>query len=154
MTQKKPQPIDFLHSAFDKINAFKREGHARKLFKQFVTDDFAFRSVIQGAFNKKITFMLPAGTPEGFDEIQSPGVINAKTLFTSGDIRKFVGPKGSAGPETEVKWVGWLEAVDPLDVKVLEAMKDKRFTEAYPMISRSFVVAALGELEADKLIGQ
>ena len=154
MTQKKPLPIDFLYSAFDKINAFKREGHARKLFKQFVKDDFAFRSVIQGAFNKNISFSLPVGTPSGFDEIQSPGVINAKKLFTGGEIRLFVGPPGSAGPKTEVKWVGWLEAVDPLDVKVLEAMKDKRLTEVYPMISRSFVVAALGELEADKLIGQ
>lgn len=153
MTASKPQPIDFLYSAFDKINSYKRPGQARKEFANYVKNDFAFRSVIQGAFNKKIQFSLPPGTPEGFDLINSPGATNAKKIFTSGEVKQFVGKPGTAKPQIESKWVGWLEAIDPLDVKVLEAMKDKRLTEAYPVISRDFIVASLGAKEAAALIG-
>jgi len=154
MTASKPQPTDFLYSAFDKITSYKRIGQARNEFKKYVNRDLAFRSVIQGAFHKSIQFRLPPGTPEGFDLINSPGVTNAKKLFTSGEVKQFVGKPGTATPQLESKWVGWLEAIDPLDVKVLEAMKDKRLTEAYPIISRDFVVVALGAKEAKALIGE
>lgn len=153
MTASKPQPIDFLYSAFDKINSYKRPGQARKEFANYIKKDFAFRSVIQGAFHKKIQFSLPQGTPEGFDLINSPGATNAKKLFKSGEIKQFVGRPGTATPQIESKWVGWLESIDPLDVKVLEAMKDKRLPAAYPVISRDFIVASLGTKEAKSLIG-
>jgi hypothetical protein len=103
-------------------------------------DDFAFKTILKCAFDKEYKFTLPDGAPP-FKPCAQPIGMTPTTLrnetkrlyiFTkfAGDIKRM---------RREQLYVQLLESIHPLEVKVLNAMKDQQLDALYPKITAEFV---------------
>lgn len=114
----------------DRVNTLKNNDH------------FAIKTILQGAFDPRVKWLLPEGDPP-----YTPSVLVDQENVLIHDIRKLVHFIEGGNPnlkqnKRESMFVAMLETVAPADAKLLCALKEKKLpwkgitaeivSEAYP----------------------
>lgn len=141
----------YLFTKFERLQSYKQEKRAIELFKEYFDHDFTFRSVIVGNFLKDLEWLVPEGAPK-FEAARSESTepTSIHRVFRQGFIAALVKPRGQKfninnQVKAEKKFIGVLEGLHQKDADILVAMKDKKLTELYPIITRSFAMKAVGK---------
>jgi hypothetical protein len=139
----------YTYLKFKDIQSYKQAKRAATLFKEYFDADFTFRSIVVANFSKKIQFDLPEGAPP-YKQLKEGADFRALwKVFKTQEIAMFVsdGKSKTAShfAKLETRFIQLLESIEENEAKLLIAMKDKKISELYPMITYDFVVMAVGE---------
>ena len=113
-----------LSEIFEQVNKVKKSDRAAELKKH---NTFAVRTILQGAFDSRIEWLLPEGTPP-----YKPSQLVDQENVLLHDARRLVyfikgGSPTLKQPKREAMFIELLEAVAPKDAELLIAIKDKKF---------------------------
>ena len=134
------QKVSKLSRRSDKVNELRKN------------DNFAVRTILQGAFDSRIKWLLPEGTPpfKKNDLVDLEGVLYA-------EVRKlylFVeGGKNDLKPlKRETLFIELLESLAPADADLLCAVKDKKipYKGITPQLVREAFPGLLGDEQEQK----
>jgi hypothetical protein len=129
--------VEGLSEILEKINKLKKGDRAAELKKH---DSFAMRTILQGALDERIKFLLPPGTPP-----YKPSEMLDNQNVLKHDARKLVyfvegGAPNLRQSKREMIFIELLESVARKDAELLIAVKDKKFP--YKGITKEIVKEA------------
>ncbi len=110
---------------FEKVSKLKKK--EEKIEALRFNDSFQVRTILQGAFDPRIKWLLPAGDPP-----YTPSTLKDQENVLIHDARKLVDFVDGGSPnlkqsKRETMFIELLESVTPADAKMLCAIKDKKF---------------------------
>jgi len=128
-----------VHEIFTRINNAKDKPAKIAILKQF--DNQAMRQLLKAAFDPKIEFDLPEGTPPFIRNEAPAGTEHTSLFYASKKLWRFI--KG-ADPETnrlakEKMFLGLLESLHEKDADVLIGIKDKKLNNMYKGLTSQMV---------------
>jgi hypothetical protein len=124
----------------EKVSKLKKKDEKINLLK--ANDSFVIRTILQGAFDPRIKWLLPEGEPP-----YKPNELVDQENVLIHDARKLIhfvegGSPGLKQIKRETLFIEMLETVTPADAKLLVAIKEKKLPwkgitadivkEAYP----------------------
>lgn len=138
----------YTYLKFEEVQSYKQVKRAADLFKQYFKTDFTFRSIIVANFAKELSWMVPDGEPEYTKVKEGADFTSLRKYFDRHEIALFVSDgKGKTANQMirlEQKFIQMLESVHYKEAELVVAMKDKKITTLYPIITRDFVIKAVG----------
>ena len=128
-----------VHEIFTQINNAKDKPKKIAILKKHDTQ--AMRQLLKAAFDPKIEFALPDGTPPFIRNEAPAGTEHTSLFYASKKLWRFV--KG-ADPETnqlarEKMFLGLLESLHEKDADVLIGIKDKKLNNMYKGLTSQMV---------------
>lgn len=128
-----------VHEIFTLINNAKDKPKKIEVLKKHDTQ--AMRMLLKAAFDPKIEFDLPEGTPPFIRNEAPAGTEHTSLFYASKKLWRFV--KG-ADPETkslarEKMFLGLLESLHEKDADVLIGIKDKKLNNMYKGLTSQMV---------------
>ena len=124
----------------ENVSKFKKREEKVKTLRE--NDHFAIKTILQGAFDPRVKWLLPEGDPP-----YTPSVLVDQENVLIHDVRKLVHFIEGGNPnlkqlKRESMFVEMLETIAPADAKLLCAVKEKKLpwkgitadivAEAYP----------------------
>jgi len=108
----------------ENVSKFKKKEEKVSVLRQ--NDNFVIKTVLQGAFDPRIKWLLPEGDPP----YKPTELVDQENVLIH-DARKLVhfiegGNPGLKQLKREAMFVEMLETVSPADAKLLCAIKDKK----------------------------
>jgi|TARA_R110000765_G_scaffold50736_2_gene102953 hypothetical protein len=147
------QESKYIFPQFEEIQAYKQEKRACELFKEYFENDFTFRSIIVANFMPDLKFFLPEGAPPYESPKEDAEATSIRRIFDKKIIAKYVdtGTPVNAirAAKLENSFVLVLEGLTKKDAEIIIAMKDKKLTTLYPMITHTFATKAVGDKLSD-----
>ena len=127
-----------------KVNNAKDKTKKIAVLKQY--DSQALRQILKGAFDPKIEWDLPEGTPPYMANEAPTGTEHTTLLGEAKKLWRFVkgADKDTSKPQRETMFIQMLEALHQDDAKVLIATKDKVLHRSYKGLSSAVVKEAFG----------
>ena len=127
---------------FDKVSKLKKKEEKIEALK--FNDSFQVRTLLQGAFDPRVKWLLPTGKPP-----YTPSTLTDQENVLIHECRKLVyfvegGAPNLKQMRRETMFVELLEAVSPADAELLCAIKDKKFP--YKGITADIVREAFPDL--------
>jgi len=128
-----------VHEIFTLINNAKDKPKKIEVLKKHDTN--AMRMLLKAAFDPKIEFDLPEGTPPFIRNEAPAGTEHTSLFYASKKLWRFI--KG-ADPETnrlakEKMFLGLLESLHEKDADVLIGIKDKKLNNMYKGLTSQMV---------------
>lgn len=129
---------------FDNLSKIKKKEERVEVLRQ--NDHFAIKTILQGAFDPRIKWLLPPGDPP----YKVNELVDQENVLIK-DCRKLayfvdgIHPNLKQG-KREAMFIEMLETVTPADAKLLCAIKDKKFP--YKNITEDIVKEAFPGLIA------
>ena len=110
---------------FDNLSKIKKKEDRVNVLRQ--NDHFAIKTILQGAFDPRIKWLLPPGDPP----YKVNDLVDQENVLIK-DCRKLVyfvegGHPNLKQAKREAMFIELLETVTPADAKLLCAIKDKKF---------------------------
>ena len=110
---------------FENLSKIKKKEDRVNVLRQ--NDHFAIKTILQGAFDPRVKWLLPEGTPP----YKVNDLVDQENVLIK-DCRKLVyfvegGHPNLKQLKREAMFIELLEAVTPADAKLLCAIKDKKF---------------------------
>mgnify|MGYP006270831009 CR=1 FL=1 len=110
---------------FDNLSKIKKREDRVNVLRQ--NDHFAIKTILQGAFDPKIKWLLPEGNPP----YKVNDLVDQENVLIK-DCRKLIyfvegGHPNLKQQKREAMFIELLETVTPADAKLLCAIKDKKF---------------------------
>ena len=131
-----------VHEIFTLINNAKIKSEKIAILKKHDTQ--AMRQLIKAAFDPKIEFDLPEGTPPFIRNEAPAGTEHTSLFYASKKLWRFI--KGADDTinrlAKEKMFLGLLEALQEKDADVLIGIKDKRINNMYKGLTASVVKEA------------
>ena len=133
-----------LSEILTKVNNAKDKPKKIEVLKQ--NDSVPLRQILKGAFDPKIEWDLPEGTPP-YKENDAPAGTEHTTLYTEARrLWHFV--KGADDKLTktrkEMMFIQMLEGLHSLEAKLLIAVKEKELSKVYKGLTDAVVKEAFG----------
>jgi len=112
-----------------------------------VHNSLVLRDILKGNFDETIVWMLPEGTPPF---IECPPESKASPVGKAARVLKYLIRNRANAKMHEAKreriFIQMLEAIDPMEAKVMIAMKDKKLEDIFPHINLKVVKEAFPDL--------
>lgn len=129
---------------FDNLSKIKKKEDRVNVLRQ--NDHFAIKTILQGAFDPRIKWLLPPGEPP----YKVNDLVDQENVLIK-DCRKLMyfvegGHPNLKQGKREAMFIEMLETVTPADAKLLCAIKDKKFP--YKNITEDIVKEAFPGLIA------
>ena len=110
---------------FDNLSKIKKREDRLNVLRQ--NDHFAIKTILQGAFDSRIKWLLPPGDPP----YKVNDLVDQENVLIK-DCRKLMyfvegGSPNLKQTKREAMFIEMLETVTPADAKLLCAIKDKKF---------------------------
>ena len=133
-----------LSEILTKVNNAKVKEEKVKILKQ--NDSVPLRQILKGAFDPKIEWDLPEGTPPYMANEAPAGTEHTTLLGEARKLWRFVkgADKDTSKPQRETMFIQMLEGLHQDDAKVLIATKDKVLHRSYKGLSSAVVKEAFG----------
>tara|TARA_B100001057_G_scaffold258611_1_gene258699 strand:- start:1348 stop:1893 length:546 start_codon:yes stop_codon:yes gene_type:complete len=127
-----------------KVNNAKDKPKKVAVLKQY--NSVAMRQILKGAFDPKIEWDLPSGTPPYMANEAPAGTEHTTLLGEARKLWRFVknADKDTSKPQRETMFIQMLEGLHQDDAKVLIATKDKVLHRSYKGLSSAVVKEAFG----------
>ena len=142
-----------LHEILIKVNNAKDKAKKIEVLRE--NDSVPLRQILKGAFDPKIKWDLPEGTPP-FKENDAPAGTEHTTLHTEAR-RLWYFVEGAneklSKSKKETMFIQMLEGLHKDDAKLLVAVKDKELNKVYKGLTDSVVKDAFRWNEEYKTIG-
>lgn len=110
-------------------------------------ESYELKTILQAAFRSDIKFDLPPGAPP-YTPSSNPAGVNFSPLRKQVDVlvRLLVGNNTYNKIKKEMVFIKLLENVHSSDAEILVAMKDKKLTKKYSVLTSSLIKKAFPNL--------
>ena len=127
-----------------KVNNAKDKTKKIAVLKQY--NSVPLRQILKGAFDPKIEWDLPEGTPPYMANEAPAGTEHTTLLGEAKKMWRFIkgADNSTSKPQKETMFIQTLEALHQDDAKVLVAVKDKTLHRSYKGLSSAVVKEAFG----------
>jgi len=139
-----PSGGELISEIFTKVNNAKDKAKKVAVLKKY--DTTAMRQILKGAFDPKIVWDLPEGTPPYMANEAPAGTEHTTLLGEAKKLWRFVegAEKDLSKPQKETMFIQMLEALHQDDAKVMIAVKDKTLHRSFKGLSGAVVREAFG----------
>lgn len=136
--------VVLMSEVLTKVNNAKDKPKKIAVLKQY--NSVALRQILKGAFDPKIEWDLPEGTPPYMANEAPAGTEHTTLLGEAKKLWRFVegAEKDLSKPQKETMFIQMLEALHQDDAKVMIAVKDKTLHRSFKGLSGAVVREAFG----------
>ncbi len=130
---------------FERVQSADKAADRILILKE--NESYELKTILQAAFRSDIKFDLPPGAPP-YTPSSNPAGVNFSPLRKQVDVlvRLLVGNNTYNKIKKEMVFIKLLENVHSSDAEILVAMKDKKLTKKYSVLTSSLIKKAFPNL--------